>query len=321
MTAKMVTVFGGSGFLGRHVVQTLARQGYRIRVAVRRPHLAAHLGPLGDVGQIQLMQANIRHEASVARALEGADMAVNLIGIISETGKQKFNAVHIQGPAHIAQAARQMGVDQLIHVSALGADLNASSKYARSKAKGEGAVLEAFPNAVIVRPSAVFGREDDFFNKFAALARLSPCLPLIGGGSTRFQPVYAADVAAAIERILTLAKPGPSVFELGGPAVFTLKELMQFVCSVTGRRRALVPIPFPLAKFQAFFLGLLPSPLLTMDQVNMLKQDSVIIAGTGQTTAGTFAELGLDPSSVESVVPTYLARFRRHGQYEQTYAH
>ncbi len=321
MATEMVTVFGGSGFLGRHVVQALAHQGYRIRVAVRRPHIAAHLGPLGDVGQIQVMQANIRHEASIARALEDADMAVNLVGVLYETGRQKFEGVHVQGPMHIARAVRDMGVSQFIHVSALGADLQSPSHYALSKAEGEAAVLEEFPQAAIVRPSVVFGPEDNFFNKFAALARLSPCLPLIGGGTTRFQPVYAGDVAAAIERIVAKTSDGPSLFELGGPIVYTFKELMHFVCATTYRRRALINIPFPLAKLQAAFLGLLPSPLLTMDQVDLLRQDSVVNAGEGSASIGTFADLGLDPASIESIVPAYLARFRRHGQYEQTYAH
>ncbi len=317
MAVKLVTVFGGSGFLGRHVVQVLARQNYRIRVAVRRPHLAAHLGPLGDVGQIQVVQANIRHEASMANALKGAHMAVNLVGILNETGRQKFDAVHVKGPMLLAQAAQNMGVRQLIHVSALGAGLNAPSKYARSKAKGEEVVRDTFPHAVIVRPSAVFGEEDNFFNKFAALARLSPCLPLIGGGTTRFQPVYAGDVAEAIEQILAETSEGPFLYELGGPAVYTFKELMNFVCETTGRRRALVPIPFPLAKFQAFFLGLAPYPLLTMDQVDILKQDNVVRSAS----AGVLTDLGIAPASIETRVPSYLARFRRHGQYEQTYAH
>jgi len=318
MTDKVVTVFGGSGFLGRHVVQALAHHGYRLRVAVRRPHLAAHLGPLGDVGQIQVIQANIRHQASVARALEGVDMAVNLVGILYESGRQKFTAVHVEGAGNIAHQAQQHGVQRLVHLSALGADLQAPSRYAVSKAAGEATVLESFAGADIIRPSLIFGPEDQFFNKFAGFTRLSPCLPLIGGGITRFQPVYAGDVADAIVRILAKLPGAPHLFELGGPAVYTFKELMQFICRTIHRRRALVPVPYALAKIQAAFLGLLPRPPLTMDQVNLLKADSVVDAqGPG---VGTFADLGLQPASLEAIVPTYLARFRPRGQYERLYA-
>src|SRR5438876_3845904 len=247
----LVTVFGGSGFLGRHVVRALAKLGYRIRVAVRRPELAAHLQPLGRVGQIHAVQANVRHPASVEAAVRDAAIVINLIGILLERRRQKFDAVQGEGAANVARAAARVGA-RMIHVSALGADATSRSRYARSKAKGEEAVLAAVPGATIFRPSIVFGSEDDFFNRFGAMARVSPVLPLIGGGRTRFQPVFVGDVAAAIAKAVAGgAKPG-TIYELGGPETKSFREILEFVLATTERRRLLVPIPFAIAKLQAF---------------------------------------------------------------------
>src|SRR5581483_10426706 len=258
---KLVIVFGGSGFVGRHVVRALAKRGYRIRVAVRRPELAGHLQPLGRVGQIHAVQANVRHPGSVEAALRDADAAVNLVGVLFQRGRQRFEAVHTGGAAAVAQAAAAAGLP-LVHVSALGADENSPSLYARSKAAGEKAVLTAKPDATILRPSVMFGPEDTFFNRFAAMARLSPVLPLIGGGLTRFQPVFVGDTALAVAAALDgQTKPG-TIYELGGPEIRTFKELMQYMLGVIGRRRLLLPIPFPLATAMAGFTGLLPKPPL-----------------------------------------------------------
>jgi uncharacterized protein YbjT (DUF2867 family) len=312
----LVTVFGGSGFLGRHVVRALARRGYRIRVAVRRPDLAGHLQPLGRVGQIHAVQANLRYPASVEAAARDAEVVINLVGILFERGRQRFDAVQAFGAEAVALAAAAFGA-RLVHVSAIGADENAPSLYARSKAIGEKLVLSAMPNAIIMRPSILFGPEDDFFNRFAAIARISPALPLVGGGHTRFQPVFAGDVATAIATAVEgLARPGV-IYELGGPEVRTFKELMQFVLTATERRRLLVPIPYRVAQLQAFFLQFLPKPLLTPDQVEMLKHDNIVSA-EAQREGRTLAELGVDPVGIEAVVPSYLTRFRKTGPYRVT---
>src|SRR6266704_2199210 len=253
---SLVTIFGGSGFLGRHVVRALCKRHYRIRVAVRRPELAGHLQPLGRVGQIHAVQANLRYPASVEAAARDADVVINLVGILFERGKQRFDAVQSFGAEAVALAAANFGA-RLVHVSAIGADENAPSHYARSKAMGEKLVRAAVPSAVILRPSILFGPEDDFFNKFAAIARFSPALPLVGGGHTLFQPVFAGDVAnAVVAAIEGRAKDG-EVYELGGPEVRSFKELMQFMLATIERQRLLVPIPFALAKFQAGFLQFL----------------------------------------------------------------
>jgi len=262
----LVTIFGGSGFLGRHVVRALAKLGYRIRVAVRRPELAGYLQPLGRVGQIHAVQANLRYPASVEAATRDADVAINLVGILFERGRQRFDAVQAFGAEAVARAAAAAGA-KLVHVSAIGADEKAPSLYARAKAKGEKLVLAAAPDAVILRPSILFGPEDDFFNKFAAMARLAPALPLIGGGHTKFQPVFAGDVASAVVAAIEERAKAGAIYELGGPEVKSFKELMQFVLATTERKRLLLPLPFGLAKFQASLLQLMPTPLLTPDQV------------------------------------------------------
>jgi uncharacterized protein YbjT (DUF2867 family) len=314
----LVTVFGGSGFLGRHVVRALAKLGYRIRVAVRRPELAGFLQPLGRVGQIHAVQANVRHSASVEAAARDADVVIDLVGILFERGRQKFDAVQAFGAEAVALAAAAFGA-RMIHVSALGADEQAPSRYARSKAVGEKLVLAAVPSAVILRPSVLFGPEDDFFNKFAAIARFSPALPLIGGGHTRFQPVFAGDVASAVVAAIEGRVKDGEVYELGGPQVCSFKELMQFMLTTIERRRLLVPIPFALAKFQAAFLRLLPKPLLTPDQVELLRGD-VIVSDKAKREARTLEALGIDPVPMAAIVPSYLWRFRKTGQFKGTAA-
>jgi uncharacterized protein YbjT (DUF2867 family) len=310
----LITVFGGSGFLGRHVVRALAKRHYRIRVGVRRPELAGHLQPLGRVGQIHAVQANLRYPESVAAAARGAQVIVNLVGILFERGRQRFASVQAGGAETVAQAARTLGA-RMIHVSAIGADENAPSLYARSKALGEKAVLSAVPSATIFRPSILFGPEDDFFNRFAALARFSPALPLIGGGHTKFQPVFVGDVAAAIAQAVDGRAALGTVYELGGPEVRTFRELMEYVLATTERRRLLIPLPFGLAKFQSYFLQLLPKPLLTPDQVELLKRDNVV-SEQAKRAKHTLEALGIDPVAIEAIVPSYLWRFRKTGQFK-----
>ncbi|MBN8533393.1 MAG: complex I NDUFA9 subunit family protein [Rhizobiales bacterium] len=318
--SRLVTIFGGSGFIGRHLTQALAKRGWRIRAAVRRPDLARHLQPLGAVGQIHAVQANLRYPDSVAHALDGADAVVNLVGILHEGGRQTFSAVQAQGPRIVAEAAAKAGVATLVQMSAIGADAHSSADYARSKAAGEAATLAAFPAAVIVRPSIVFGPEDQFFNRFASMARFMPFLPLIGGGETKFQPVYVGDVAEAIVRVLEgRARPG-ATYELGGPDVKSFKALMEYILETTGRSRPLVPVPFAIARLQASVLELLPAPLLTVDQVRMLETDNVVSANA-QAEKRTLPGLGITPTTIESVVPSYLYRFRKHGQFERVEAH
>lgn len=314
-TEKRVTVFGGSGFVGRHVVRALAKRGYRVRVAVRRPDLAGHLRPLGAVGQIQPVQANLRYPDSVAAAVADADYVVNLVGILLESGAQKFDAVQARGAAVVAQAARQAGAGRLVHMSAIGADAGSEAAYARSKAEGEAAVLREFPEAVIVRPSIIFGPEDDFFNRFAAMARLSPVLPLIGGGVTKFQPVFVGDVAEAIAMGVDGAMTAGKVYELGGPDVASFRECLELMLKITQRKRMLVSLPWWLAEIQGKVLGILPNPPLTHDQVLMLKSDNVV--GTAaKADKRTLAGLGISPRSMEAILPTYLIQYRERGQFE-----
>jgi NADH dehydrogenase len=310
---NLVTVFGGSGFIGSQVVRTLAKQGYRVRVAVRQPHLAGVQRLHGDVGQIEIVQANVRNAPSVARAVEGADAVINLVGVLYEHGRQQFQTLHAMGARTVAEAARAAGVARLVQMSALGADANSPSKYARSKAAGEDAAREAFPGAVVIRPSIVFGPEDDFFNRFAAMAVIAPVLPLIGGGATRFQPAYVADVAKAVAKAATDPDCAGKTYELGGPTVYSFKELLELVVAETGRARPLVPLPFAVAGLIGaagdLVAGLIPPPL-TSDQVELLKADNVVSAG-----AAGFAELGIVPTAVEGVLPGYLSRYRKGGQY------
>lgn len=310
----LVTVFGGSGFVGAQVVRALAKQGWRVRVAVRQPHLAYKMRLLGDVGQIEVVQANIRNEASIRRAVEGAHAVVNAVGVLYETGRQKFQSIHAMGARNVAAVAREAGVERLVQISALGADPESGAKYARTKAMGEDAVREAFRGAVIVRPSVVFGPDDNFFNRFGELAMISPVLPLIGGGDGKLQPVFVGDVAKAIVACVTDPACAGQTYELGGPRAYSFRELMELVLAETGRKRFLVPLPFPVAALmgKAFeFLALTPwAPPLTEDQVELLKSDNVVSG-----TQPGLAELGIEATAVEGIVPAYLYRFRKGGQY------
>src|SRR6187431_1488386 len=299
----LITIFGGSGFLGRHLVRALAKRHYRIRVAVRRPDLAGHLQPLGRVGQIHAVQANVRHAGSVESAVRDADIVINLVGILYERGRQRFETVQAFGAEQVALAAAAHGA-RAIHVSAIGAEENSTSAYARAKAEGEKAVLAARPEATIFRPSIMFGPEDEFFNKFAALARILPALPLVGGGETKFQPVFVGDVAEAIARAVGGRARGGTIYELGGPEVRSFRELMEYVLAVTERRRLLVPLPFAVAKLQAWFLQFMPTPLLTPDQVELLKRDNVV-SDAAKAQGRTIEALGIEPAALEAIVPSY----------------
>jgi NADH dehydrogenase len=312
MSTPLVTVFGGTGFVGRHTVRALAKAGWRIRVAVRYPNKGFFLPPMGTVGQIVLVKCNVREASQVAEAVRGADAVINLTGVLVSSGEQSFEAMHVEASEIVAKAAKAAGAKTLVHVSAIGADKDAASKYAASKGEGEERVRAAFPGAAILRPSLVFGAEDGFFNRFAGLARVLPVLPLIGGGHTKFQPVFVGDVAAAIARCAGDATLGAKTYELGGPAIYTFKELMQVVLRETGRKRLLVPVPFALATLKAFFLQFLPGTLLTPDQVTLLKSDNVVMG------EDALAALGIVPASVEAEVPAYLWRYRAKGQYEDT---
>ena len=313
-SSTLVTVFGGSGFVGRYVVQALAKTGCRVRVAVRHPHRAIHLQPLGSVGQIHAVQANLRDEASIRRAVAGANGVINLVGILQSSGKQTFQDIQAEGPGLIAQAARDAGARAFVQVSAIGASRSSPSAYARSKAEGEDAVREAYPNATILRPSIIFGPEDEFFNRFASLARFSPFMPLIGGGRTRFQPIYAADVAQAVMAGLDgRARPGVP-YELGGPSIYTFREVLDLIAEYTLRERPYISIPFSLAKLQGFFLQILPNAPLTVDQVRLLQSDNVV-SDEAVAEARTLKNLGIEPHAVETIVPRYLVRFRPKGEF------
>lgn len=321
-SAKLITVFGGSGFLGRYVCQVLAKRGYRIRVAVRRPDLAYHLQPLGTVGQIHAVQANLRFPDSVRAAMRNADAAVNLVGILQESGRQSFSAVQTEGAQAVARAAAEVGA-ALVHVSAIGADPESPSLYGRTKAEGEARSFAEKPDAVVMRPSIVFGPGDGFFTRFAVLARAMPVMP-IAAADTRFQPVFAADVAEAIARAVDgVAKPG-TVYELGGPEILTFRQVVEHVLAYTERRRPILTLPDGLARLQATLtetldkisFGLLPDEIvLTRDQLKMLASDNVVSEAAiadGRTLEG----LGIAPAAVEAIVPAYLRRFRKRGQYE-----
>jgi NADH dehydrogenase len=315
----LVTVFGGSGFIGRNVVRALAKRDYRVRVAVRRPELAGHLQPLGRVGQIHAVQANVRYPSSVEAAMRDSHVAINLVGILAKSGAQTIDAVQVRGAETIAKAAAGTGAS-MVHVSAIGANDRSSAQYARSKANGEKAVLAALPSATIMRPSVVFGPEDQFTNRFAALARMSPALPLIGGGATRMQPVYVGDVATAIADAVDGKARGGATYELGGPEVLTMREIMETILGITDRDRMLVSLPFGLARLQSLFLQFAPGALkLTPDQVELLRSDNVV-SQTAKDNGLTLEGLGITPDSLEAVAPNYLWRFRPAGQFQRTNA-
>jgi NADH dehydrogenase len=314
----LVTVFGGSGFVGRHVVRTLAKRGYRIRVAVRRPDLAGFLLPAGYVGQISLVQANLRYRQSVNRAVEGSSHVVNCVGLLFETGRNKFDAVQDFGARAIAEAARATGA-KLTHISAIGADPNSPSSYARTKGRAEASIVSLLPDAVILRPSIVFGPEDSFFNKFAAMTRLFPVLPLIGGGKTRLQPVYVEDVAETVARSIDGTIAAGTIYELGGGEVMTFRECLETVLRVTNRDQRLVSLPFGLASLIGSIASLVPfvQPPITSDQVELLKVDNVVSSAAiadGRTLAG----IGIQPTLATSILPSYLVQYRPKGQFTKT---
>jgi uncharacterized protein YbjT (DUF2867 family) len=315
MATPVATIFGGSGFIGRYIVERLAKRGWIMRIAVRRPDQALFLKPLGDIAQIVPIAANIRDERSVAAAVQGVDTVVNLVGILQESGRQRFNTVHVEGVRRLARAAAGAGVRRFLHLSALGADEQSASSYARSKAAGEATLREHFPSAIVLRPSVVFGPEDDFFNRFAAMARVSPALPLIGGGRMRFQPIYVGDVADAAAHALQDPALAGQIFELGGPRIYTFKELMEMLLAAIGRKRLLLPLPFPIAAIQAAILGLLPNPPLTLDQLRLLKQDNVL---SGNLPG--LAELGVQATGPEAILPSYLESYRLGGHFAKAEA-
>jgi uncharacterized protein YbjT (DUF2867 family) len=322
--SRLATVFGGSGFLGRHIVRALARRGWRVRVAVRRPDLASFLRTAGAVGQVEAVQANLRYPASVAAALDGAEMAVNAAGLRAETGAQTYQAVHVDGARDIARAARSRGVSTFVHISGIGADPHSASAYIASKGLGEAATVEAFPQATILRPSVVFGPEDDFFNRFGALSRFLPIIPLFAGGQTRLQPVYVGDVAQATAIALAGEARSAAIYELGGPQVMTLREAAELVLATVERRRLLVGVPLGpsrvLASLTSFAsrasLGLFPTLLTTSrDQVELLAHDNVV-SDSAEAEGRVLRALGIEPQAADAIVESYLVRFRRTGQYE-----
>ncbi|WP_454288482.1 complex I NDUFA9 subunit family protein [Rhizobium arsenicireducens] len=311
----LVTVFGGSGFVGRHVVRALARRGYRIRVAVRRPDLAFFLQPLGNVGQISFVQANLRYRASVDKAVQGADHVVNCVGILFESGRNSFDAVQDFGARAVAEATRSVGA-KLTHISAIGADARSESDYASSKGNAEASVRSIVPDAIILRPSIIFGPEDGFFNKFASMARMMPVLPLVGGGKTRFQPVYVEDVAEAVARSVDGTIAAGKVYELGGRDVMTFRECLEAMLEVIGRKRPFISLPFGIASLIGSLSSLIPfvKPALTSDQVKLLKSDNVV-SDSAKAEGRTLEGMGINPVSVESILPTYLVQYRPHGQF------
>lgn len=314
---QLVTIFGGSGFVGRYIAQRMARQGWRVRVAVRRPNEAHFVRPYGRVGQVEPVLCNIRNDESVRQATMGADAVVNCVGTFDARGKNNFDAVQHEGAARIARTAAELGVSRLVHISAIGADVDGASEYAQSKGKGEAAILEAFPSAIILRPSVVFGPEDEFFNRFSAMARMSPIVPLVGA-DTKFQPVYVDDLAHAAE-LGVLGQAAPGIYELGGPDKDTFRELIEQMLHTIRRRRLILPLPFWAGRALGHITGavsfvtggLAPQPI-TVDQVKSLMQDNIVGEG-----AKTFDDLGIKPTAIEAVVPSYLWQFRPSGQYAE----
>lgn len=306
MEQKIVTIIGGTGFVGRYVVKRLAAAGYTIRVIARHPDAALHLKTSGHVGQIVLMSGDLADPETLVGKLDYSYAVINLVGVLFESGRQSFSHLHAQGAEKLAQMAKAAGAQRFVHLSALGIDKAKGSNYARSKLLGEKAVLAAFPEATILRPSIIFGPEDNFYNQFATMAGIAPALPLIGGGKTKFQPVYVGDVAQAVEVCLARPEAMGATYELGGPRVYSFQEILEYILQTIGKKRPLVPLPFAIAKFKACFLELMPRPLLTRDQVTLLKTDNIVTPG-----APGFAQLGISPTAVEIIVPEYLSRFQR----------
>ena len=321
---ELIVVFGGSGFIGRHVIKALARRGFRVRAPMRRPHLGQDLRVLGDVGQIHLMQANVRFPNSVARALEGATGVVNLVGVLHQSGKQTFQAMHVDATVTIADAAKAAGIAKVVQVSSIGANPRAKADYARSKGEAEQALRQRVPTATVLRPSIVFGAEDNFFNRFAQMSRSAAPfgvfgrLPLIGGGKTKLQPVHVQDVADAVVAALTRTDAAGRTYELGGPRVYTFRELLDFIQKTIDRKQGYLPLGFSIAGLAGSILQLQPigAPMLTADQVKMLRSDN-IVGVSGEKDIGTIGDLAVAPlETIESIVPTYLWRFRPYGQFQ-----
>lgn len=311
---RLVAVFGGAGFLGRHLVQRLARAGYAVRIGTRRPDQALFLKPMGKVGQIEPIAADIRHPQSCAALMQDASAVVNLVGILQEGGGRRFDEIHADAPARLAQQAAQQGVSRFIHISAIGADPDSPSRYGRSKAAGESRIFEAFPQATVLRPSIIFGPEDDFFNRFAAMCLLAPALPLIGGGATRFQPIHVGDVAQAIQAGIEQEDTAGKIYELGGAEARTFRELLELMLEITRRKRLLLPLPFPLADTLARCIGWLPNAPLTYDQMQMLRRDNVV-SEQAVSEGRDAAALGIAPQPLRAILPSYLARFRPAGEF------
>jgi uncharacterized protein YbjT (DUF2867 family) len=313
-SSQIVTLIGGSGFIGRHVARSLAKRGYRVRVACRRPDLAGHVQPLGFPGQVMPVQANVRYPASIAAVCEGAHAVVNFTGLLAEGGAQSFDAVHVFGAEACAKAARAAKASVFIQMSAIGADPQSLAAYGRTKAEGEARAKAAFPGAIVIRPSIVFGPEDGFFNKFAEMSRFAPALPLIGGGETRFQPVFVGDVAEAITSLIDKGVANGTTYELGGPEALSFKQLLQFTLDTVGRKRVLLPIPWPVAKIMGTVMGFLPGAPLTRDQVELLTHDNVV-SEDARREGRDLTGLGIQARGIEGIVPSYLYRFRKAGQF------
>lgn len=310
MKNEIVTIFGGSGFVGRYIVKRFAEAGYRVRIAVRRPERADFLKPAGRVGQIITVQANIRDPHSVARAVEGATIVINAVGVLFESGKQNFDLLHHQGAETVAKAAKAAGAKRFLHLSAIGADENSASQYAASKGLGEKAVTAAFSEASIIRPSVVFGAEDNFFNRFAKMSFFSPFLPAVGGGETKMQPVYVNDVAEAVFKAAHASESAGKIYELGGPSILTFREILEKTCYHIGRKRFLFPLPFWFARIKAFFFEFLPNPPLTRDQVTLLEKDNIV-----SENALNFQDLEISPQDLDPVLEDYMRRYRPGGFY------
>ena len=307
---KIIAIFGAGGFIGKHLIRNLTKLGYRIKIATRYPYLKGYLKPLGNPGQIELFKTNIFNEEDVKNVLKNCDLAINLVGILYETRKQKFNHIHSHFPYLLSNLCNELGIKNLVHISALGVKEKHDSLYMKSKLEGEKNIQDTFKPSVILRPSVVFGPEDKFFNTFASLAQFSPVLPLVGGGKTKFAPIYVGDLAKAIVKALELNNSEPKIYELGGPENYSFKELMEILLREIKKKRFLIPIPFGFAKFQSYFLQMLPNPLLTPDQVELLKHNNIV---SGDHS--TLKDLGISGTQIQSILPKYIYRFRTGGQF------
>jgi len=307
---QQIAIFGAGGFLGRHLMRKLTELDYRIKVATRSPYLKGYLKSQGNAGQIELFKTNIFNEDEVKNILNNCDIAINLVGILYETKKQKFSQIHEKFPYLLSRLCNECEVKNLIHVSALGVEEKYESKYKQSKLNGEKNIKDNFKKSIILRPSVIFGPEDKFFNTFASLAQISPILPLIGGGKTKFSPIYVGDVAEAIVQALSINNTESKIYELGGPENYSFKELMEILLATIKKKRLLISIPFGLAKFQSYFLQMMPNPLLTPDQVELLKNNNIV---SGDYL--TLKDLGIIGTPIQNILPKYIYRFRTGGQF------